>query len=242
MFVLKNFIVFLWTQFKNLEINSKNNKISSFFTFSNEIETIYYKGIPLNFYLEQVIIGLILGDGSLVKKYENGNAYFKYSHGVNQFEYLNFVFDLFVKAGYCTMNKPSKGLILNKQTGKNYIYYTFNSKSLKIFSSLYKIFYINKVKVIPENISVPKALLTPIGLAFWFMDDGNKTGKGLHLNTNAFSEKDLKLLLLVLKNKFDLDCSIHSRNRIYIKVKSVKNFVALVEPFIEESMKYKIKT
>ena len=137
------------------------------------------------------------------------------------------------------MNKPSKGLSLNKQTGKDYTYYTFTTKSLKIFNNLYNMFYHDKIKVIPEKIS---EVLTPIGLAFWFMDDGNKTGKGIHLNTNAFSEKDLNLLILVLKHKFELDCSIHSRNRIYIKVKSVKFFVKLVEPYIEESMKYKIIT
>jgi hypothetical protein len=55
-------------------------------------------------------------------------------------------------------------------------------------------------------------------------------------------EKDLNLLILVKKHKFELDCSIHSRNRINIKVKSVEKFVKLVEPYIEESMKYKIIT
>lgn len=41
----------------------------------------------------------------------------------------------------------------------------------------------HKIKVIPKNIF---DVLTPIGLAFWLMDDGNKTGRGIHLNTNAF--------------------------------------------------------
>lgn len=173
----------------------------------------------------------------MVKKYENGGTYFKYSHGEHQMKYLNYVFNLFFKAGYCRMCKPSKGFSLNKNTGLNYTYYTFNTKSLKEFNNLYDQFYINKIKVIPENIW---ELLTPIGLAFWYMDDGNKTGKGIHLNSNAFSDKDLSLLLLVLKNKFGLDCSMHSRNRIYIKVKSAKIFCDLVEPHIEESMKYKL--
>jgi hypothetical protein len=80
------FIMFKLMKFQSkiLETNSKNKKISSknYSTFSPEgkaQKSIYYKGLPLNSYLEQVIIGLILGDGTLVKKYESGNTYFKYS-------------------------------------------------------------------------------------------------------------------------------------------------------------------
>ena len=36
----------------------------------------------------------------------------------------------------------------------------------------------NRIKIIPTNVF---DLLTPIGLAFWHMDDGNKTSKGIHL-------------------------------------------------------------
>lgn len=42
----------------------------------------------------------------------------------------------------------------------------------------------NNIKIIPTNIFY---LLTPIGLAFWLMNAQNKTGKAIHLNTNAFS-------------------------------------------------------
>lgn len=73
------------------------------------------------------------------------------------------------------------------------------------------------------------------------MDDGGKTGLGIHLNSNAFSDQDLKLLLEVLRVKFGLECNLHSRNRIYIVTSSVPKFVELVKPYIEESMKYKIE-
>lgn len=96
-----------------------------------------------------------------------------------------------------------------------------------------------RIKIIPKNIF---DLLTPIGLAFWLMDDGNK---GIHLNSNAFSDQDLNLIIEVLRVKFGLKCSLHSRNRIYIWAISIPKFVELVskflQPHIEFSIKYKIE-
>lgn len=33
-------------------------------------------------------------------------------------------------------------------------------------------------------------ILTPLGLAYWIMDDGGFTGTGLKIYTNAFSQDD----------------------------------------------------
>lgn len=44
----------------------------------------------------------------------------------------------------------------------------------------------------------------------------------------------------VLKNKFNLKNSIHSRNRIYIWASSVEDLIELVKPHMELSMLYKI--
>nr|UEV87061.1 hypothetical protein [Grifola frondosa] len=95
-----------------------------------------------------------------------------------------------------------------------------------------------RIKIIPKNIF---DLLTPIGLAFWLMDDGNKTDLGIHLNSNAFSDQDLNLIIEVLRVKFGLKCRLHSRNRIYIWAISIPKFVELVKPHIEFSIKYKIE-
>jgi len=54
-------------------------------------------------------------------------------------------------------------------------------------------------------------------------------------------------LVAALKSKFDLDCSIHTRNDrinkpylIYVKANSVNKFVALVKPHMQPSMLYKL--
>ncbi|KAI5959324.1 hypothetical protein CANMA_004118 [Candida margitis] len=42
------------------------------------------------------------------------------------------------------------------------------------------------------------------------MDDGSKVGKGLKLSTNSFTHDELLFLISILKNKYNLTCSIQS--------------------------------
>ena len=70
---------------------------------------------------------------------------------------------------------------------KNKIYSSikFQTLSLACFNRYRELFYdLNGKKVIPVNL---QELLTPKGLAFWFMDDGYKSKKGLYFSTESFS-------------------------------------------------------
>ena len=76
------------------------------------------------------------------------------------------------------------------------------------------------------------------------MDDGSKTGTGFRLSTQSYTKAENLLLIQILKDKFDLDCSLHlagnSQHRIYIKTKSMFKFKNLVSPHFHESMMYKL--
>lgn len=67
-----------------------------------------------------------------------------------------------------------------------------------------------------------------------------ETGSGIHLCTSGFTKLEVLNLINVLDKKFGLKCSLHSINRIYIWKKSVKEFIQIIEPHLEPSMKYKI--
>jgi hypothetical protein len=84
---------------------------------------------PLSNYIEQALVGLLLGDGTLVKKYKGGGTYFKYAQSTIHSEYLFFVFHLFKELGTVNMENPSLGTSIVK--GKSYNYYTFTTKSLQ---------------------------------------------------------------------------------------------------------------
>ena len=102
-------------------------------------------------------------------------------------------------------------------------------------------FYKNNVKIVPENIY---DLLDDQGLAFWIMDDGSLQNKGLHLNTYAFSERDINLLMEVLTNKFKLKCSIHyhkkTKPRIYIWEQSMPLLRDNLTKFMHTDLLHKI--
>jgi hypothetical protein len=73
----------------------------------------------------------------------------------------------------------------------------------------YSLFYINKVKVIPENIY---ELLSPVALAHLIMGDGTASLYGLVLCTNSFSLPDVRLMN-VLMICYGLECTIHIKRQ-----------------------------
>lgn len=48
------------------------------------------------------------------------------------------------------------------------------------------------------------------------MDDGSPYRSGFVFNTNSFTLSEVELLVKVLKNKFNLNCSIHTRKDMTI--------------------------
>ena len=145
-------------------------------------------------YLMEVLTGVILSDGSLVKKYKNGGTYLKFSQSVIHTGYFMVVFNLFANQGLCNMTVPSVCNI--KVKGKIFQYITFNTKSIAEWNNLYALWYKDGKKVIPDDKNLEE-VLTPVSLANWHMGDGGWTKKGIHLATNAFTEEDVRRLIVV---------------------------------------------
>ena len=133
------------------------------------------------------------------------------------------------------MNAPTMGTSVIK--GVTHSWAAFSTVSFAGWNTLHSMWYVNGVKVIPMNIEV---LLTPIAMAYWFQDDGGWTKTGIHMNTNSFTREDTLRLMNVLKDKYGLKCSLHSRNRIYIWTQSTSQFIDIVRPYIHSNMAYKL--
>ena len=77
------------------------------------------------------------------------------------------------------------------------------------------------------------------------MDDGGAERSGFILYTNSFTLKEVELLIQVLKDKFDLNCSIHTRtdklNKPHIQANSWDKFKGLIEPFVIPHFSYKLQ-
>ena len=95
------------------------------------------------------------------------------------------------------------------RANKNKLYSAikFQTLSLSCFNIYRELFYnLKGTKILPVNI---EQLITPKGLAYWFMDDGYKSGKGLYICTESFSLNENIILINILKNKFNLECNYH---------------------------------
>ena len=198
--------------------------------------------------LNEIMIGLLLGDGHIQKRSINGNSRFIYGQSslrLHHLNYFNHVFELF---------KPylSKDLVLkkkiftDKRSNKKYSSVKFATLSLPCFNYFKDLFYnSNYLKIVPSNI---QNLLSPRGLAYWIMDDDSLQNKGLHLNTYGFTPQDIFLLKTTLENMFGentLKCTIHKHQkgeRIYIWEESMELVRNNISQFMHKDMQYKINS
>ena len=105
------------------------------------------------------------------------------------------------------------------------------------------LFYQDKIKVIPKNIS--KILTSPLSLAIWFMDDGYKRNdcNALRISTDLFKLQEQQLLVKCLKDNFGVDSAIHKKGKtynIYIPERSSRKFCELIRPYFIDSLLYKV--
>jgi LAGLIDADG DNA endonuclease family/NADH-Ubiquinone oxidoreductase (complex I), chain 5 N-terminus len=204
---------------------------------------------PHNVEIIQVIIGSLLGDGHLEKRNKSIGTRLIIEQTNNNVEYLMWLYNYFYKQGYCTSLKPK---LFKRIKKKNTVYFgvKFNTYTFSSFNWIHNLFYkINKngryIKIVP--ISFLYDNLSPLALAVWFMDDGSKLGSGFKIATNCFELSELKELCKLLFEKYNLDCTIHSNKvkekltwTLYIKKNSAGSFANLIEPFMLNSMKYKL--
>ena len=187
-------------------------------------------------YQYSVIVGLLLSDGWLnIASVTHISPRLGLSQSLDRFKYVWFVFNIL--SHYCE-NYP----IIRERKRLDRVHWCVDmvTRSLPCFAELYSLFYVNKVKVVPENIY---SILTPIALAHLIMGDGGFKSKGIFLCTDSYSIQDVVRLMNVLIIRYDLKCTLHKSNenyRIYISRNSVHKVVRIVKPHLIPSMYYKI--
>lgn len=187
---------------------------------------------------EQIIIGLILGDGGLEK---NGcNVRLRLEHGLKQAEYLDWLFKEF-----SDVSGKSPRLVVDKYAKHKKLYYKwrFSTKTLPELNKYYNLFYPQGKKKVPDNIV--DLLIEPLSLAIWYMDDGYKRNdcNAFRISTDNFSYEDQLKLLNCLRANFHIFGKLHKKANawnIYIPNAETKKFVQLISEYIIPTMNYKI--
>jgi hypothetical protein len=210
------------------------------------------------------IVGMVLGDGHLSfrKRYnkdKHGTPKYEYltsaiviAHSMKQYDYLehkrNVVHSVF--GG----NKPeiAKYDHTLPSTGKTYQLARFQ-KTNTYLRILHGFMYSNKgKKYISKQVL---DMLTPEGIAYWYMDDGavhrNKNANGDTTSCNSeiatyCSKEEVDNICEYFDKKYDIKFKPaydKARNKYFVRTNTAgsKKFVELVKPYIVPCMIYKIQ-
>ena len=202
---------------------------------------------------KQIIIGSLLGDGSIcdLTKYKNRSV-FSETHSEKQKEYLQFKVDLLKR---CIGGKIRK-IITRKTSFKpgetNYRYESSTHHNLRKLGLKYGCIGKKKINA--------KAMVDDMdwrAIAIWFQDDGqlhksrlNSKNKqyeylDVRLFTLGFSHEECKELSSALKEKFGIVFGVH-KNKNYWQLTLNRRhndlFFKNISPYIHKTLKYKIPT
>lgn len=191
---------------------------------------------------KQIILGGLLGDSSFDKK-KNRISFF---HCEKQLEYLKWKYDFFdlnanIHSVYKTWNNdryPGYYFVISKEYMDD-DFVLFLKKNLFSNEGRKKI----SLKYLNE--------LDPLGLAVWWMDDGNlsitKDGSNRYgkLSTHCFNYEEHILIQKYFKKKWNIEVSIKQEKGYYfirIRATELKKLIKIIYPYVTQipCMIYKI--
>lgn len=201
-----------------------------------------------------VFNGVLLGDGSLN---QIRSKYTCFSEGLADSEiqellgYLKVVKDALVSLGIEISNEFPKTYD-SVSRGKPYTRCILSSHSSDFLTEQHRRWYLNKRKMVPLDLE-----LNPITLAHWFMGDGNSardkrdghdTSVQASLATLGFEEESVTLLEAGLHHlrintgrKYDNRVKSGAGIQINILQLSINDFMHMIDPYIIEPYRYKVK-
>lgn len=96
--------------------------------------------------LQEIIIGLLLGDLNAEKQSINGNTRLRFAQGLVHEAYLFYLYELFKDYSSSLPRKYESKT--ESRTGKIYSTPIFQTYSLPCFNKYYELFYLIKVKIV----------------------------------------------------------------------------------------------
>lgn len=187
-----------------------------------------------------IVLGAILGDGSLKLHKPYKNARFSFRHSVNQKDYF------FWKAKLLKEVCGEKFFWRQKQDGLGGDKLRFQSAALEELTKLYHLTHEKgQMRVRRKWLN----MLTPLSLAVWWLDDGSlivNSRRGV-LCTDPFSLEEQKILARYLDKVWDVKVHIASttrmhngRKRTYYRLwirssEELQKFLRIILPHIQVS-------
>lgn len=206
--------------------------------------TINYKSkLSLTKRQRDIIIGSLLGDECMRIIGKARDACFAISHGEDQ---KNYVFWKYREFKEWVMTPPwRENRTYHRDKKRKLASWRFQTITHPDFTEIYRTFYREGHKILPNSLKA--LLLSPLSLAVWVMDDGNKNRDALFLNTQGFTQSQQMEIIKVLKENFDLEARInrHSTSkgrqlyRIRFTTKSTERLYGIIKRFLLPMFRYK---
>lgn len=190
----------------------------------------------LNYVQEQILIGKMLGDGSLV------NNYISFGHMKEQEKYLDYTLQCL---GDLAGNKDKPVI-----SGFGSTIIRGKTRASIVLQEYFSDWFINNTKQFPNSF-VNK--LNPIALAFWYMDDGSLASNPNQENRAnfaicSFDDNSTNNLIEALK-RFDIQAVSYKNtspssnkelNRLRLNADDAEKFFLLIAQYIPPIMRYKL--
>lgn len=183
-----------------------------------------------NIQLKEIILGSLLGDGSLVvsKKYKKPR--FEFRHSILQKDYFYWKVSKLkeISSENCSRVQPPDGW--SKRPKVHYQSLTH--------PSLIEIYNLTRHN---EEFCINRRwlkLLTPVSLMIWWLDDGSlvKNSRQGIFCTEGFNREDLPILCRYLKQRWDIRTQVGRRGKYYqIRIYSaeeLKKFLRIILPYV----------
>jgi hypothetical protein len=207
-------------------------------------DTLMHSNKNISNELKEIFIGCLLGDSSLNSNTKT-DVYrtIHFSHSMKQKEYFNYKKRLFGDLFIEQKNKIS-GYGSTMKVG-----ILRSNLSIQQFINEYCGKEGQSKKEITEKMANE---ITPLSLAFWFMDDGclqNREKENMRcratINSQGFSYKEHLILQAMLMRKFNIDVTIgdaetYKGNILQFDVEGTEKLCSLIAPYVCKSMKYKL--
>lgn len=180
---------------------------------------------------EDVLIGMLLGDGHLQLSRSGQLARLQIRNSQKQKDYVAWKYQFF-------RDWAPKGLVNDKANNSVYFDTLYHSE----LEFWHRKFYVKRKKIVPADVNL---LFThPISLAIWLMDDGNGylRSKALRISSYSFAEEENQRLQGCLKDNFGLESALYEDSKgyhLYILARCAKTIVSLIQAYVHPTIMYK---
>jgi len=179
-------------------------------------------------HMHQMLLGTLLGDANM-----SSPKYYRVTHGMGQLPYVYHIAEC--------LHSYTATIHYKKEVNAVEVYTNRHDNLIPYFDRFYS--HGKSKKYLIEGIIHD---IDPIGLAYWYMDDGKFHEFGAYLCVGNITLQEGSNLRYTLENKFNISTSLQNHDikkgyyNIYIKAESRNDFFGLISPHIIPPMVYKI--